>query len=272
MSEAQIPLEDTFADVVSKAMRGLVQTDAMVAQAAGLELEQVVALRTGHWNPEVATGVSRALGLNPKALVGLAEGRSTPPSLRVPGLETFTTAFDDMLVNSYLVWDAQSREAAAFDTGSDAGPMLEFLTRHHLALKAVFVTHTHGDHVFELDRLCSRTGAPAYVNALEPLAGAQSFEAGCHWRLGALHITAGLTCGHSRGGTTYVIRGLERDVAVVGDALFAASMGGAKVSYADALRTNRAVIFTLDENTVLCPGHGPLTTVGWERQWNPFFA
>lgn len=267
-----IPLEDTFADVVTKAMRGLVQTDAMVARDAGLEIAQVVALRTGSWNLEAGRKVASALGLNAEALVGLAEGRSSPPPVQVPGLESFSTHFDDMLVNSYLVWDAASREAVAFDTGSDAGPMLEFLAKHALALKAVLVTHTHGDHVFELDRLCAKTGAPAFVNALEPLEGAQSFEAGRQWSLGGLRVTSHLTCGHSRGGTTYVVHGLRCPVAVVGDALFAASMGGAKVSYADALRTNREVIFTLPPEAVLCPGHGPLTTVGWEKQWNPFFA
>ena len=267
-----IPLEDTFADVVTKAMRGLLQTDAMVAQDAGLEIAQVVALRTGSWEREIGRKVATALGLNPEALVALAEGRSAPPPVQVRGLESFSTHFDDMLVNSYLVWDAASREAVAFDTGSDAGPMLEFLRKHELALKAVLVTHTHGDHVFELDRLCAKTGAPAFVNELEALDGAQSFEAGRVWSLGGLRVTSHLTCGHSRGGTTYVLHGLECPVAVVGDALFSASMGGAKVSYADALRTNREVIFALSPETVLCPGHGPLTTVGWERQWNPFFA
>jgi glyoxylase-like metal-dependent hydrolase (beta-lactamase superfamily II) len=267
-----IPLEDTFADVVTKAMRGLLQTDAMVAQATGLEVPRVVALRTGAWETEAGREVAGALGLNAEALVALAEGRSVPPPLQVRGLESFSTPFDDMLVNSYLVWDAASREAVAFDTGSDAGPMLAFLHQHELALKAVLVTHTHGDHVFELDRLCGKTGAPAFVNRLEPLDGAQGFEAGREWSLGGLRVTSHLTCGHSRGGTTYVVQGLERPVAVVGDALFAASMGGAKVSYADALRTNREVIFALPSETVVCPGHGPLTTVGWERQWNPFFA
>jgi hydroxyacylglutathione hydrolase len=48
-------------------------------------------------------------------------------------------------------------------------------------------------------------------------------------------------------------------------------MGGGLVSYADALKNNREKILTLPEDTVLCPGHGPLTTVGEERRHNPFF-
>jgi glyoxylase-like metal-dependent hydrolase (beta-lactamase superfamily II) len=49
-------------------------------------------------------------------------------------------------------------------------------------------------------------------------------------------------------------------------------MGGGMVSYEEALRTNRENILTLPDDTVICPGHGPLTTVGEEKQHNPFFA
>jgi len=60
-------------------------------------------------------------------------------------------------------------------------------------------------------------------------------------------------------------------VAVVGDSLFAGSMGGGMISYFEALENNRAKVFSLPNETVLCPGHGPLTTVGEEKQHNPFF-
>jgi glyoxylase-like metal-dependent hydrolase (beta-lactamase superfamily II) len=61
-------------------------------------------------------------------------------------------------------------------------------------------------------------------------------------------------------------------VAVVGDSLFAGSMGGGNVSYADALRNNLEKILTLPDETIICPGHGPMTTVGEEKVHNPFFA
>ena len=79
------------------------------------------------------------------------------------------------------------------------------------------------------------------------------------------------TSGHSVGGTTYVIEGLERPVAIVGDAMFAGSMGGGKISFQDALENNRTKILSLPGNTVLCPGHGPLTSVAEEKAHNPFF-
>ena len=89
--------------------------------------------------------------------------------------------------------------------------------------------------------------------------------------MGALEIETRLTPGHSVGGITYVVSGLGRPVAVVGDAIFAGSMGGGGISYSDALSNNRKRIFTLADDTILCPGHGPLTTVGEEKRHNPFY-
>jgi glyoxylase-like metal-dependent hydrolase (beta-lactamase superfamily II) len=53
--------------------------------------------------------------------------------------------------------------------------------------------------------------------------------------------------------------------------MFAGSMGGGMISYADALRTNREQILSLPDETILAPGHGPLTTVGEQKRRNPFF-
>jgi hypothetical protein len=54
--------------------------------------------------------------------------------------------------------------------------------------------------------------------------------------------------------------------------MFAGSMGGGMVSYADAVRNNREQVLTLPDATILCSGHGPLTTVGEQKTANPFFA
>jgi glyoxylase-like metal-dependent hydrolase (beta-lactamase superfamily II) len=177
-----------------------------------------------------------------------------------------------MMVNSYLAYDAASGCAVAFDTGSDGSDMLSFLAARALRLELILLTHSHGDHIFDLDRLKEKTGAPAWIGGREPVEGAAEFDAGHAFTCGNLRIETRLTWGHSKGGITYVIGGLERPVAVVGDAVFAGSMGGGGVSYLDALRTNREQILSLPEATVLCPGHGPLTTVGEEKANNPFFT
>ena len=268
----QPPLEDTFADVITKSMRGMVLSDACVAERANCSAREVQTLRCGEWNASIAKQIAPILHLNAKALVSLADGSAVPHEAAPAGVRAFSTPFEDMLVNSYLVWDPTSLKAFAFDTGADCTPMLDCIAAENLKLEAVLLTHTHGDHIFELDRLCSKTGAPAFVNEREPLDGAESFAAGRVWLEGGLRIESRLTWGHSKGGTSFVIQGLEKPVAVVVDALFAASMGGGMVSYADALSTNREQLFTLPKETVICPGHGPLTTIGWERVHNAFFA
>ncbi len=265
-----IPLEDGVSDILGKARRGLGLSDEEVAARSGLAPEAWARLLKGEGNDADLRKAAPVLGLGGEALVGLGSYRPAP--VAVAGLAAFNTPWEDMTVNAYLVWDGVSREAVAFDTGADCTDLLATLKREGLKLRYVLLTHTHGDHIFELDRLCSSTGATAHVSSREPLDGAAPFEPGALFTCGSLKIGSRLTWGHSPGGITYVVEGLERPVAVVGDAIFAGSMGGGLVSYADALRTNRDEIFSLADDTVLCPGHGPMTTVGEERKHNPFFA
>ena len=266
-----IPLEDNFNDIVGKAMRGLQLTDAQLAELAGVTAEAVNQLRDGAWDETTARAVVPLLGLKADALCALGHRAYTPAPLSLDGLAQFNTPFEDMTVNSYLVWDAATGEAIAFDTGADCSGMLALLAEKKLRLKLILLTHTHGDHIFDLDRLKSKTGAPAFTGDREPLDGAESFASGRSWTVGALKIETRLTWGHSKGGITYVVTGLARPVAIVGDAIFAGSMGGGGISYTAALQTNREEILTLPGDTILCPGHGPLTTVGAEREHNPFF-
>jgi glyoxylase-like metal-dependent hydrolase (beta-lactamase superfamily II) len=277
---AQIALEDNFGDIVGKAQRGLGLTDAELARQVGVSAERLRELKSGIPAGLLSTALSRlihplaaALHLGPDALVASARGSWRPREQEpLDGFAAFTTPFDDMTVNAYVVFDPQTRQAAAFDTGADADPMLQFIREKRLTLALILLTHTHTDHVFELDRLKDATGAKAYVSEREPLPGAEPFVDGKEFALGALKIETRRTSGHARGGTTFVVTGLVRRLAMVGDALFAGSMGGGLVSYDEALRTNRAGIFTLPDDTIICPGHGPLTTVGEEKLHNPFFT
>ncbi len=267
-----IPLEDTAADIVGKAMRGLKLTDADVAAKAGIDADAVASFLDGTYDERTARAVAPLLRVSADALSAIGHKAWRPQPVTVAGLAQFNTPYEDMTVNSYVAFDRATGEAVAFDTGADCTGMLELLAREKLTLKLILLTHTHSDHILELDRLKEKTGAPAFVGNREPLDGAESFPEAREFQCGALRISTRLTWGHSPGGITYVIAGLEKPVAIVGDAVFASSMGGGGVSYADALRTNREQILTLPDATVLCPGHGPLTTVGEEKAHNPFFA
>jgi len=150
--------------------------------------------------------------------------------------------------------------------------MLRVATRENLTIKMILLTHAHSDHVADLPRLREETGAQVFAPAREPVPGAERIEEGKRFRLGKIDIDTRLTWGHSPGGITYVVHGLARPVAIVGDSLFAGSMGGGNVSYDDALRNNLEKILALPDETVICPGHGPITSVGEEKKHNPFFA
>jgi hydroxyacylglutathione hydrolase len=269
---ACVPLEDNFTDILGKAQRGRRMADEELARRAGVSAAQLSEAKSGRIDEAVVRSLAGVLRLGPDALVASARRTWEPKEQgAVDGFAMFTTPFGDMTVNAYLVFDPKTRQAAAFDTGADADPMLQFIRDHKLTVALILVTHTHSDHVFELDRLKKSTGAEAFVSEREPLAGASPFPDGKTFTLGALTIETRRTSGHARGGTTFVVSGLAQRLAVVGDALFAGSMGGGMVDYEEALRTNRASIFTLPDDTIVCPGHGPLTTVGEEKMHNPFF-
>src|SRR5580658_5939440 len=270
-----IPLEDTVADVIGKAQRGLELSDTELAEQSGIGLEELDAVKRVRGLPmgEVRK-LAQALELDAESLAGLATGtyypKVAPPST---GFFAASTNYGNIIVNAYLVWDTESGLAAAFDTGADAAPLVAELKRHNLTLQDVYLTHTHVDHVTELDRLIEKAGGSVgvHVNKAESLAGAAAFQAGVTSALGRLHIETRDTSGHSPGGTTYHVHGLNAPLAIVGDALFAGSVGGIKSDYRTALKKIRDNILSVQDNTVLAPGHGPLTTVGQERAHNPFF-
>ncbi|RME95272.1 MAG: MBL fold metallo-hydrolase [Verrucomicrobia bacterium] len=172
------------------------------------------------------------------------------------------------------MWDEVTREAALFDTGFDAAPVLELIADEQLELKHIFITHSHYDHV---------QGLPA-VRQAHPKARLHSSspDVALHERnrptdfihLGSLRITNRPTPGHAADGTTYVVGNWPEDappVAFVGDALFAGSMGRAAGAAGEARRAIREQILSLPPDTLICPGHGPLTTVAEELAHNPFF-
>jgi hydroxyacylglutathione hydrolase len=267
-----IPLEDNFNDVLGKAQRGLKLSDQELANTAGVSLADLNGAKEGKFDEKLVRKVAPALRLRADALVTLGEQAWYPKDPgTIDGMAAFNTPYGDMSVNSYFVWDPKTRNGVCFDTGADSAGMLKFAADRKIRVQMVLLTHTHADHIADLGRLKQATEAVAFVCKSEALDGTETFEAGHKFTVGNLQIETRQTSGHSRGGITYVIHGLPRRMAVVGDAIFAGSMGGGGVSYADALRTNSEQIFTLPDDTVLCPGHGPLTSVAEEKLNNPFF-
>jgi len=268
-----IPLEDNFADIIGKAQRGLGISDSELAEGGGITSQTIRKLRDGDFDESALVSVAPILGLDGRALRELANDEWHPKKFEgFDGLAQFITDYHGMAVNAYVVWDPASGIAAALDTGADSKEMVRFAKHHKLDVQLILLTHAHPDHVADLPSLREETGADVFTPAREPVPGAEPIEEGKNFRLGNLQINSRLTWGHSPGGMTYVVTGLACPVAIVGDSLFAGSMGGGNISYRDALRNNLEKILTLPDETIICPGHGPMTTVGEEKQHNPFFA
>jgi hydroxyacylglutathione hydrolase len=268
---ATIPLEDNFNDIIGKAQRGFKLSDEQLAERAGVPGQALNQIQSGTVEEEIIRKLAPVLNLGSTTLVQSARKSWYPGAQEVPGLAQFNTTYHDMTVNAYVVFDPKTKEAALFDTGADCSPALQFIKANDLKPKLILLTHTHPDHIADLPRLKAATGARAYVSQLETVEGAETFSEGRTFQVGRLEIETHQTSGHSAGGITFVISGLSKPVAVVGDAMFAGSMGGGGVSYTDALGNNRKKILSLADETVLCPGHGPLSTVGEEKLHNPFF-
>jgi glyoxylase-like metal-dependent hydrolase (beta-lactamase superfamily II) len=130
-----------------------------------------------------------------------------------------------------------------------------------------------------LEEIRRATGATVYLNPEERAIFGKSVEEfqapreGLRLQLGRIAISPLSTPGHTPGGTTYLAQDDSREVAFTGDALFAGSVGRSRSaqSYSLLLEGIRKKIFTLAEETPLFPGHGPATTVGEEKENNPFF-
>lgn len=267
-----VALEDHHEDILGKAMRGLGIGKAEISERIGINKARVESVLSGGIDGEVVSGMAVILNLDPVKLLVASNKAWAPKSNRTDCLKQFNLPFGSMHVNAYLLWCEETGKAWVFDTGPDAAPILDFLETEKLSVDAIFLTHTHPDHIACLNQLKQKMGSPlVFVHKFEEIGGANLIDEGFEREIGSLSLRTLHTHGHSVGGTTYLIDGLEKPVAIVGDSLFAGSMGGGMVSYEDALQNNREKIMTLPEQTIVCPGHGPMTTIEEERRHNPFF-
>lgn len=271
-------LEDHAGDVIRKARMMRKVSAATAAAAAGLtEAELTAAEDSGSFSkrPDFAA-LAEVTGLNAIKLEGLANGWLPAPT-NLSGwheLRMFSTSGEGMTVNCFLVWDAAAREAALFDTGWDGAPVLAALKEHRLQLRHIFLTHTHHDHIAALGPVRAAFPAAQVHSSAASAPPDQRNRPDETVQLGGRRITHRDTPGHAEDGVTYIVGNWQPDappVAVVGDAIFAGSMGGAPQHGPLAKQKVRDQILSLPPATLICPGHGPLTTVGEQAAHNPFF-
>ncbi len=206
-------------------------------------------------------------------------------------LETFPVG--PLHCNCTILGDETTREALVVDPGDNIPEILSRLQKHGLTLRQIVVTHAHIDHVGGAAQLRKLTGAPVIMNQQDlGLLGMMQMQAG--W-LGVPTpevappdasaedgLTVGLatlpalvlhTPGHTPGSICLLFHFNDQHLLLAGDTLFAGSIGRTDLPGGDGkqiLRSLRERLLVLPDMTRVVPGHGPETTIGEERQSNPF--
>ncbi|MGD7653685.1 MAG: MBL fold metallo-hydrolase [Verrucomicrobiales bacterium] len=258
-------IEDDFSYVLRKALAGNGMSAGDVAVRAAVAVEEVEGLLGGRFSAALAGKVGRVLGLGVKACEG--HGDYEPAALELAGVRRVELPFGEDGVNVWLVECGGTR--VMFDAGFEVGDLVDALGKVGMPDR-VFVTHGHRDHVAGVEWLLGE-GVPVFGAGLD---GVRELAAGDVVECGGLVVRACGLDGHFSPALGFHVDGLERPVLVVGDALFAGSMGkcAGPAIYQLALRNLRGVLEGVADETVLLPGHGPGTTVGEERAGNPFLA
>ncbi len=272
-------LEDDFTDILRKAKRGTQTTDAQIASATGIAAATLAAWADGSRLPtdEEARAVARVLGLDPGKFADAAATRWAPQVALPPDVRHHPQ--DPHPSNGYIFFLEDGKTAALVDPAGIPANLLRAINEGPYALRYILVTHEHADHcdaTADIARafpsahiVMHRTDVHAIgtlgARAL-PVVDGDELPFGDNTVIRMLH-----TPGHTDGSSCF----LFRSTLFTGDTLFAGSVGGAfgsRSTYRDILDSVSTKIFSLDETTVLMPGHGPPSTVAQERAHNPFFT
>jgi len=193
--------------------------------------------------------------------------------------------------NCSIIGDETTREAMVIDPGDDIEDVLAIIAKHKLEVKQIVITHAHIDHVGGAMKLRSITGAPillnqndytllkmldmqaAWVGMVSPgkVDIDQSVKQADTIKTGSLAANVIETPGHTEGSICLYFPAEHKLIA--GDTLFAGSIGRTDLpggSFDKILRSLHDKLLALPDETVVVPGHGPLTTIGGERESNPF--
>jgi len=193
--------------------------------------------------------------------------------------------------NCSIVADENTREAMVIDPGDEVAAIQAILQKHGVQVKQIVITHAHIDHVGGAMKLRAATGAPILLNqndhTLLKMLGMQAAWLGMstpeevdvdHSIADAEKVEAGSlvanvmhTPGHTEGSICLYFSAQQKLIA--GDTLFAGSIGRTDLpggSFDKIIRSLHQKVLSLPDETIVVPGHGPLTTIGEERENNPF--
>jgi hydroxyacylglutathione hydrolase len=193
--------------------------------------------------------------------------------------------------NCSVFGDETTREALVVDPGDEIDDILAIVNKHGLTVKAIVITHAHIDHIGGAQKMKQATGAPVYMNQNDaelqkmldvqaawlgsPTPEAVEIDAdakdGDRLLVGLCEVQVLHTPGHTQGSISLWLP--SEGTLVAGDTLFRDSIGRTDLPGGDGRRILRSIhekLTPLPDETVVIPGHGPNTTIGREKRFNPF--
>lgn len=193
--------------------------------------------------------------------------------------------------NCYLIINKENKEALLVDPADNALRISNVIEENGCTLKAILLTHGHFDHIMALNDLKKRYNVPVYAHEEEEDVLKQSslnlsgsigqiyttqadvyVKDGEHLKLAGLDVIALYTPGHTKGGVCYYFP--EEKVLMSGDTLFHCSIGRTDFptgSMSQLVRSVKEQLFVLPDDVQVYPGHDSVTSIGYEKQYNPFF-
>jgi hydroxyacylglutathione hydrolase len=274
----RIPLEDDPADVLRKAQRGKRINSAVLGHRTGIDPEAIAGWVDGDGVPteDQARELAVVLGLDPGKFADAAARRWYPGAELPPYVRHHP--HDPHPSNGYLFFLRDGKTAALVDPAGYPATLLHAVNEGPYTLRYILITHKHADHCDatadvarafpKADIVMHRADVKAIGDLARraiPVTDGGELPFGEDAAIRMLH-----TPGHTDGSACF----LFRSTVFSGDTLFAGSVGGifADVStYEDLIASVNSKLFSLDDHTVVMPGHGPPTTIGEEKAHNPFF-
>jgi glyoxylase-like metal-dependent hydrolase (beta-lactamase superfamily II) len=274
----RIALEDDPADLLRKASRGAGVDPAALAHRTGIDARAIAAWLKGDGVPsdDQARAAATVLRLDPGKFAD-ACARRWYPGAEVPH-DVRHHPHDPHPSNGYIFFLQDGKTAALVDPAGYPPTLLRAVNEGPYALRYILITHKHADHcdatadvarAFPTAKIVMHRADVKAIGSLAqraiPITDGDELPFGDDAAIRMLH-----TPGHTDGSSCF----LFRSTVFSGDTLFAGSVGGifADVStYDDLLASVRFKLFSLDDDTVVMPGHGPPTTIGEEKAHNPFF-
>jgi len=274
-----VPLEDELGDVLEKAMRHAGLNEDALGRRADVAPNRI--RDAINYRPELSTDELRrlaaGLGLNEVGLCALGCGRYPlpPPAILPFALYPLRMRHGIGVANAYLVAERGATRGVLFDTGPGIESLEAVWPPEIRGVDAVFLTHAEGEHTGALCGVVERFGIrEAYCPRGAKVPCGEAVNEGERKHYGELVVTAFSTPGHTPAHNCYLVEAGNRSrgagLLISGDLCFAGSVGGAQFCRKQLAANLRRMLQAVPPETVIAPGHGPLTTVQNELRYNPF--